>query len=625
MLSMGWLFSHAQPYASRLGGFQVNQIRGCAPLTITVTELLASGFCTCNYNYEGTQTTTSKTHTFNNPGSYKVNGTFQAGVPLPGGGSTDDITITVTANVQPAFEISSCTGGQVSIKVTDTQYNQYLVDFNNDLIDDRTITAGGNQSATFSYGSIGLKTISIRGKDFNSADNCAKKIQSFTALAALPAATINTLTVVDASSIKLDYTPNVNIQYRAQVATNSATAFQQFQTFNSASGAQQSATLIGLTTDAQYYCFRINAYDPCNNSIVPSNTICSADFDLNLVSDNNQLDWTTSVAGVTDFAIRRDQVNYQNVAVTNYDDTNIICNTDYCYSIVTNYPNGSTSISLEKCGKSFTSTVPTAIENASAVVNASALDLSWVQDPAFTAQSYNIKRSEGSSLFVGIGSATAANYTDNSYATSGNYCYMIDYTDVCANSSPAGATICPIQLSGSIGSSNEIQLNWSAYLGWKIGVKRYHIDKYDQQGVFVKTFTTTNLTLSDNASDPDNQVVEYIVRAEPKDATQPESVSNRLKVTRQARLIFPTAFTPNKDNLNENFSVVGQYVENMTLKIFDRWGTLLFSTDTNEAWDGTHDGRQLSESTYIWKAFITDKTGKTFTKIGSVALLRKDK
>ncbi len=609
--------SQAQPYSSRLGGFSVNEKQGCAPLTVTISELQYAGFCTCNYKVAGNLI--ASTFVFAQPGTYTITGIAQSGSPV----GADDIVIVVKPNVQPAFEIANCTAGKVSIKVTDTNYEQYLVDFNTDNITDNTIPAGGAQSAIYNYGSAGLRTISVRGKDFNAASNCNAQTQSFNSLVALPSATINTLVVVDGASIKLDYSPAAHVQYRAQVATGNAANFQQFQTFNSASTVQQTTTLNGLATDDNYYCFRVNAYDPCNNTSILSNTVCSTDFDLSLVSGINKLVWTTSMAGVTNFNINRDQTNYQTVTTTVYDDSNIVCNTDYCYSLITNYSNGSKSTSIEKCGKAFTTNSPTPIMNASATVGAAALDISWIQDPTYTPTFYSISQTIGAGPFSVIGSSTTTNYSDNGYSTLGNNCYQVKYTDICNNISPDGARICPIRLAGSIGNNNSIELTWSAYLGWMNGVKAYHISKYDNQGNLISTFNSQSLTFSDNVYDPDYQEVEYVVVAEPNDATLASSVSNRLKLTKQARLIFPTAFTPNKDNLNENFTVVGQYVENMTLQIFDRWGTLLFSTDRNEPWDGRHEGRMMPESTYVWKALITDKTGKIFTNIGMVALLRK--
>lgn len=617
IFAIAWGFDYAQPYSSKLGGFSVSEKQGCAPLTINIVELKYAGFCTCNYKV-GT-TSINSTHTFNQPGIYTITGNAQAGSPV----GTDDMTIVVTANVQPEFEVSSCSAGKVFIKVIDTHYQQYLVDFTSDNISDNTIAAGGAQSSIHNYGLVGLRAISVRGKDLNSADNCNVQTKSFNTLAALPPATISTLTVVDASSIKLDYTPAVNVQYRAQIATDNATSFQQFQTFNSASSAAQSVTQNSLATDDKYYCFRINAFDPCNNTNVPSNTICSADLNLIVESAVNKLSWPTSVAGVSNFTIKRNKANYLIVGGTSFDDINIVCNTDYSYSIITNYANGSTSISSEKSGKSFTSKIPSSIENTSALVNTNGADLKWAQDPLFKAKSYSVKRSASNGAFIALGSVSATNFSDPSYLTSANYCYAINYLDICENQSPDGSIICPVQLTGSVNKNNTVSLNWSAYLGWKNGVKGYQIDKFNKQGTLLKTFDAGSLlSFPDDEIDSENQIVEYIIRAEPKDLLL-ESISNRIVIIKEAKLVFPTAFTPNKDGLNDDFTVIGQYVEKMTLQIFDRWGTLLFSTTNNEPWDGTNNGRAMPESTYIWKAFITDKTGKAFTNIGSVALLKK--
>jgi gliding motility-associated-like protein len=624
---LGCGLAYSQPYVSRLGGFQVNQIKGCTPFTVTVTELLAAGFCTCSYNYEGSQVTTSKTYTFTQAGSYKITGTFQSGVILNAPGNTDDINIVVTPNIQPAFDISSCSAGQVSIKVTDSNYDQYLVDFNADNVVDNAIITG--QTAGFTYGLIGVQAISVRGINLNAADNCNSQTNTFTPLAALPVATINTLTMIDPASIKLDNALAANVQYRVQIATNSNSLFQALQNVNSSSSTIQSLTVNNLTNESNYYCFRINAFDPCNNTSVPSNTICSADLDLTIQNNLNKVTWVTSTSGVTNFTVRRDQANYQNVIppTTNFDDAapNIVCNTNYCYSVTTNYPNGSRSLSLGKCDTAKNILTPIGIQNTSAVVSESVVDLTWIQDPLFSANSYSINRSEANGPFTNIGSSTATNFADNAYSTLISYCYQINYTDACANVSQTGNTVCPIRLSGFISGDNTAKLSWSAFTGWKDGVKRYQIDKFDNQGTFLETFTTTALNYDDTDDDPDHQASSYVVRALPNNITLMESVSNSIKLIKQARLIFPTAFTPNGDRLNENFSVVGRYVENMTLKIFDRWGTLLFSTDTNEPWDGTHNGKVMAESIYIWKAFITDKNGNTFTRIGSVALLRKGK
>lgn len=611
------LVSIAQPYASEQGAFRVLQKEGCAPFTVVIEEVGFSGFCTCNYKV-GT-TSISSGHVFTVPGTYVITGTAQAGANP----STDQITITVNANTQPEFEISTCNNNQVSVKVTTTQFDSYLVDFDNDNVDDATILKGGNQSATFDYGSSGLKTISIRGKDVNALDNCSEKLQPFTAVVGLSSATINSLDVTDAASITLNYTPAVNYQYRAQVSTNSGNSFQPFQNFNSATATPQNITLNSLAADDNYYCFRLNSYDPCTNASVSSNIICSANFDAVAASDVNQLNWGTFTTGISNYTVVRDLTNYQTVNVLNYNDTGIDCNTEYDYSITMNYANGSVSRSLTKSVTSFTNTVPATIENTSAVVGDGAVELSWIQDPAFTATQYSLQRSAHSGAFELLGTSSVTDYTDDTYTTEDHFCYQISYTDVCAKTSLPSENVCPIQLTGSLNNLNQATIDWSAYEGWDQGVRRYKIEKFDADGALLNTIYRSVLTYSDLSNDVENQIVKYKVTAEPRDATLAVSESNTITLKKQARLVFPTAFTPNKDRLNDTFTVEGQFVESMKLQIFDRWGVLLFSTESNEAWDGTHEGRLMPESTYIWKAFITDKAGDKFSKIGSVALLRK--
>lgn len=616
--SFSWLIG--QRYLSNQGSFDVNQIEGCAPLTIDIQEIGFLGFCTCNYRV-GTTSINPTGHTFTQPGTYIITGNAQAGANP----SADQITITVNPNTQPDFEISTCNGNQVSIKVTTTQFDSYIVDFDNNSVDDVTIPSGANQSANFNYGSAGLKSISVRGKDLNAIDNCARRNQTVTAIPLLTAATIQSLVVNDAASITLSYAPTTNTQYRAVIATNNNTSFQPFQTFNNSSSAPQTLTQEGLATNDNYYCYRINAIDPCNNSSLNSNTICSANFDVTAVSDENQLIWSTSTSGVSDYTILRDQAFYQTESTQSYDDTNIACNTAYEYGLIINYGNGSTSTALPQSVTSITNIIPSKIENTTALVGINEIELTSEIDPAFIPFSYSISRSSNGGTFQLFGASLTQPLQDDSYTTEGNYCYQISYTDACQKTSPLSESICPIRLVGALADQNAIQLDWSAYLGWKDGVKRYRLEKFNASGALVDSKNLNVLTYLDNEDDPDNQIVEYLITAIPRNASLTESQSNRIRVKRPVRLIFPTAFTPNKDRLNDTFSVAGLYIESMKLQIFDRWGRMMFSTENNEAWDGTFEGRVMPESTYIWKAFITDKTGATFSEIGSVALLRVEK
>ncbi len=56
----------------------------------------------------------------------------------------------------------------------------------------------------------------------------------------------------------------------------------------------------------------------------------------------------------------------------------------------------------------------------------------------------------------------------------------------------------------------------------------------------------------------------------------------------------PNAFTPNSDGANDTFKVQSQGVNYYGIRIYSRWGELIFeATDLNDEWDGTHNGNPV--------------------------------
>ncbi len=68
-----------------------------------------------------------------------------------------------------------------------------------------------------------------------------------------------------------------------------------------------------------------------------------------------------------------------------------------------------------------------------------------------------------------------------------------------------------------------------------------------------------------------------------------------------ANLWVPNVFSPNGDSKNEIFSAVGDNLTSFTLKVFNRWGNLLFETNSiDNGWDGTFKGSKVSSGTYVY-------------------------
>ena len=617
---------HGQ-YTSRLGRFKVDEVKGCAPFTVTIldTNVTTTGECTAGKPClmtagNGTLPQQNQfTITYTQPGTYKLSVLYQSI-------GADDIDIIVEENIQPEFEIYTCASLKASIKITNKSYDQYFIDFNNDGIIESAIPNGNNQTATHTYGAAGTFNISVRGKDMNAANNCAAKVQVFNALAALPIPQLNTLTAVDQTSLKLDYTPQSNIQYKLEIATNNASTFQQFQTLYGVT----TAAITNVQVDNNFYCFRLGSFDPCVNANTYSSPVCSQNFDLNIQSAVNNLNWITAPNGITNTEILRNDISLSTLAgaPVSFADNNIVCKTQYCYQVVSIYPNNVKSISLKKCGTSFTTSSPTAVENITSEVTGNGVSLQWQQSPLFTASTYTILKSQNNSPFAILNQTNLTTYEDASYTTPSNTCYRINYVDACDNNSQQGALVCPIRLTASLDNKNIITLRWSGLKGLKNGVKNYRVQRFDNDGALLNTINVgTDTTYVDDQLDLDNQRVQYLVLADANENGLSASVSNQVAILKSTNLFYPTAFTPDKSGPveNEKFNVFGKYIVKMELKIFDRWGNLVFYSDKNEAWDGTNNGRTMPEGTYVWIANITDKANQNFSQNGTVVILRKVK
>jgi gliding motility-associated-like protein len=83
----------------------------------------------------------------------------------------------------------------------------------------------------------------------------------------------------------------------------------------------------------------------------------------------------------------------------------------------------------------------------------------------------------------------------------------------------------------------------------------------------------------------------------------------------------PNAFTPNNDGINDGFFVLStvRYPAQFELLIFDRWGALLFTSDSPaRVWDGAG----TPNGVYIWKLRMRDSDGHVHERIGHVVLER---
>ncbi|MEO0470565.1 MAG: gliding motility-associated C-terminal domain-containing protein [Bacteroidota bacterium] len=206
------------------------------------------------------------------------------------------------------------------------------------------------------------------------------------------------------------------------------------------------------------------------------------------------------------------------------------------------------------------------------------------------------------------------------------YTYRLNVRDSCGFTSDYTNVGTSILLNIDSAGLGGYRLFWTPYQAWARGVDFYSIELFNEQsnswverGVVagdVLEFTDLDVFL-------DQGEFCYRVLAYERGGNLAVSVSNQVCVPVQPKLYAPSAFSPNLDNVNDEFLLKGIFVREFNLQIFNRWGLKLFeSNNINEGWDGRHDGAGVPEGVYVFTATGMYNTGQPFVLKGTITLIR---
>jgi gliding motility-associated-like protein len=95
------------------------------------------------------------------------------------------------------------------------------------------------------------------------------------------------------------------------------------------------------------------------------------------------------------------------------------------------------------------------------------------------------------------------------------------------------------------------------------------------------------------------------------------------------QVFIPSAFTPNQDQLNEEWEIFGRFYSNLRIKVLDRWGMEVYSVlqkrsdDEITFWDGTYKGKKVPAGVYYYEVTYTSPTdkSKTIKQTGTVTII----
>ena len=159
------------------------------------------------------------------------------------------------------------------------------------------------------------------------------------------------------------------------------------------------------------------------------------------------------------------------------------------------------------------------------------------------------------------------------------------------------------------------------FVNTSIGGANY-LWSFDEQGV-ITTSSQESPTYSFNSSQ--GGVYEVCLEVSNIDGCE-SNVCHTVVVNDDFFVYVPNAFTPNGDQLNNEFFPVATGIEiaDYEFYIYNRWGELIFeSFNVGEGWDGTYQGVLSQFDVYVWKLIVVDDAFKQKHEyVGHVLLLK---
>ena len=106
-----------------------------------------------------------------------------------------------------------------------------------------------------------------------------------------------------------------------------------------------------------------------------------------------------------------------------------------------------------------------------------------------------------------------------------------------------------------------------------------------------------------------------------------DSTIRYVHIDPQFVIFIPNAFTPNDDGKNDLFFAKGEYIHQFEMRIFDRWGNMIYYADSiHKPWNGkiNNSGDLVQQDVYVYQIKIKDNKNRDHQYLGGVTLIRGD-
>jgi len=394
-------------------------------------------------------------------------------------------------------------------------------------------------------------------------------------------------------------------------------------------------------------CYDLSIQDYCEFSGEKSKQHCF--IDLSISSNNNYentLSWTPYVGWpfVKDYTIFRstNAIDFEAIGkvagtVLTYLDSNL-CDVDYTYYVQASHPidsfkSNSTRVTIRP--KYFYNPHSSSIKNVS-VIGRNQIEVLWNKSSHPQTEKYVLQKfnPEDFALQEEVELSDTSYIDENVQTDIKSYIYVVTEKDKCGYINMADRYGKSILLKGYYANENstinESRMWWTRYEEWENGVSNYNILLFDVPfpRIIGKTILDTTFV------DPEyhEKIKEYYCyQVFATNQIQDTSYSNVLCVNGKARIEVPSAFTPNKDGLNDQFKPITQFVqqsdfsdiEHYEFIIYNRWGEKLFETnDLNKGWNGYYKEAVCQSDVYMYIIRVKSLDNQVTNYAGFVSLLR---
>lgn len=321
--------------------------------------------------------------------------------------------------------------------------------------------------------------------------------------------------------------------------------------------------------------------------------------------------WDWQINGVSFSAIQNPQNTFTTPGI--YQIKLIVTSTDACQSSFTKFIKINEHVSQNQVIRA-------------TVANDNEILIEWTPSTTGSVRYYKLERSDDGinySVLANLPSNTLK-FTDKNVNTSQkSYYYRVAVDDSCSYTTPYSNIGKTILLNVNT-DGDQPALSWNIYQEWTDGVLNQEIQIKDDKNNYNTLETVDNTVTSFTDSKTDALLDEYCYKIINNKADGTTFSSSNIVCVSVPLLVYPpNAFTPNHDDVNDEFIVLGKYVTDFSIQIFDRWGDLLFeSNDMTKGWDGKYNGQYCDPGLYYFRLVAKGTKSQMKSVTGVVHLLR---